>query len=165
MNRLAVNTITGAPSPLASDIGLVVMRLAVATVFIAHGWADVFDAGVATNIENFRGAGIPLPEVAAPFAAYVQLFGGVLVAFGALTRLVSAGFVVVMAGALVFVHRSDPFLMAPDGSGSEFAFTMCAASILLLLAGPGRFSLDRVLAGRWMGSQSRTEAAGQLSRT
>ncbi len=82
MRRSVLNAVTGVPSPLATDIGLLVLRLAVAAVFIAHGWGDVFEAGVSTNVENYRGAGIPLPELAAPFAAYVQLFGGILVAFG-----------------------------------------------------------------------------------
>ncbi len=148
MRRSVLNAVTGVSSRLATDIGLLVLRLAVAAVFIVHGWGDVFEAGVSTNVENYRGAGIPLPELAAPFAAYVQLFGGMLVAFGALTRPLSAGFIVVMAGALIFVHRGESLVMGQDGSGSGYAFIMCAASIMLLLAGPGRFSVDRLLAER-----------------
>ncbi len=136
-------------SPVLTDVGLLILRLAVAAVFIAHGWGDVIEAGVSTNIENYRGAGIPLPELSAPFAAYIQLFGGILFMLGALTRPISAGFIVVMAGALIFVHFGEPLVMGQDGSGSGFAFIMCAASIALLLTGPGRFSLDNLLAKRW----------------
>ena len=161
MNRNVVKAVSGPPSALVTDIGLLILRLAVAAVFIAHGWGDVVDAGVSTNVENYRGAGIPLPEVAAPFAAYVQLFGGILVAFGVLTRPLSLGFVIVMAGALIFVHRGEPLVMSQDGSGSGFAFIMCAASILLLLAGAGRFSLDRVLADRWLRSADSRNPADQ----
>ncbi|MGQ0680274.1 MAG: DoxX family protein [Actinomycetota bacterium] len=136
-------------SPTLSNLGLLILRLAVALVFIAHGWGDVFEAGVSTNIENYRGAGIPLPELSAPFAAYIQLFGGLLFVFGALTRPLSAGFAVVMAGALIFVHLGEPLVMGQDGSGSGLAFIMGAASIALFLMGPGRFSLDYLLAARW----------------
>ncbi|TMR20250.1 DoxX family protein [Nonomuraea turkmeniaca] len=133
----------------ASDAGLLVLRLAVAAVFIAHGWGDVSqDGGVGANVVNYRDAGIPLPEISAPFTAYVQLLGGAVVAFGALTRVISAGFVVVMAGALIFVHRGESLVMGQEGSGSGFAFSMCAASITLLLTGAGRFSLDRLYAQR-----------------
>ena len=159
MNRLRVLT---EPSRVASDIGLLVLRLAVAAVFIAHGWGDVFGAGVSTNIQNFRDAGIPLPALAAPYTAYIQLFGGIAFVFGALTRALSAGFIVVMAGALIFVHRGEPLVMQPDGSGSGFAFIMCAASIALLLVGPGRLSLDQVFAG-WRARSAGTVEAKQHS--
>ncbi|MBA2449529.1 MAG: DoxX family protein [Chloroflexi bacterium] len=148
MNRLRVLT---EPSRVASDIGLLVLRLAVAAVFIAHGWGDVFGAGVSTNIQNFRDAGIPLPALAAPYTAYIQLFGGIAFVFGALTRPLSAGFIVVMAGALIFVHRGEPLVMQPDGSGSGFAFIMCMAATALLLLGPGRFSADSLIAERQAG--------------
>jgi putative oxidoreductase len=133
-------------SALATDFGLLVLRLAAATVFVAHGWGDVFDAGVGTNIENYRDAGIPLPELSAPYTAYIQLVGGVALALGALTRPLAAGFVAVMAGALIFVHRGEPLVIQPDGSGFGFAFIMGAASLALLLTGPGRWSADHLLA-------------------
>jgi len=72
-----------------------------------------------------------------------------LLVFGALTRPLSAGFIIVMTGALTFVHAGESLGMGQDGSGAGYAFIMCAASIMLLLAGPGRLSLDRLLADRW----------------
>jgi len=143
-NRLLAPT---AP-PAVADTGLLVLRLAVAAVFIAHGWGDVFEAGVSSNVANYQDAGIPLAVVTAPFAAYIQLIGGLLFVFGALSRIISAGFVIVMAGALVFVHLGESLVMGQDGSGSGFAFIMGAASITLLLTGPGRFSVDHLLAAR-----------------
>ncbi len=145
-------------SRVVNDIGLLVLRLAVAAVFIAHGAGDVFEAGVSTNIQNYRDAGIPLAALAAPYAAYIQLFGGILFVFGALTRPLSAGFIVVMAGALIFVHRGESLVMGQDGSGSGFAFIMCAASIALLLVGPGRFSIDSLIAERQARSWRSVEA-------
>ena len=139
MKHLRVLT---AQAPGMADTGLLVLRLAVATVFIAHGWGDVFDAGVSNNIENYRDAGIPLPEITAPYTAYIQLVGGFLLAFGALSRPLAAGFIVAMAGALIYVHRGEPLAIQPDGSGFGFAFIMGAASLALLLLGPGRFSVD-----------------------
>ena len=53
-----------------------------------------------------------------------------------------------MAGALIYVHRGEPLAIQPDGSGFGFAFIMGAASLALLLAGPGRFSVDRLLVSR-----------------
>jgi putative oxidoreductase len=128
----------------ASDVGLLLLRLAVGAIFIAHGWGDASQPGGAgANVANYRDAGIPLPELTAWFGAYMQLLGGIVILFGALTRLISLGFAVVMAGALVFVHTGEPLVMGQDGSGSGFAFSMLAASIALLGTGAGRLSADR----------------------
>jgi putative oxidoreductase len=147
---------------LASDTGLLLLRLGVGVIFIAHGWGDASQpGGAATNIENYRGAGIPLPELSAWFGAYMQLLGGIAVVAGALTRVVGAGLAVVMAGALIFVHPGEPLVMGQDGSGSGFALIMLAASLALLGTGAGRFSLDWVLARR--ASSSRPAAVGEPS--
>ena len=143
-----MNGLLTVSKPALTDAALLVLRVGVAVVFIAHGYGDVFEAGVTTNMQNYRDAGIPLATVAAPFAAYIQLFGGILFALGALTRLIGVGFIIVMAGALLFVHLGESLVMGQDGSGSGFAFIMCVASIALVLQGPGRFSLDRIIADR-----------------
>lgn len=137
--------LTAAPGSIAY-VGQLVLRLGVGAVFVAHGYGDVFGAGISANIQNYRDAGIPLAMVSAPFTALIQLIGGALVIAGALTRVWAAGLAFVMAGALVFVHWGEPLVLGPDGSGSGFAFIMCIASVVLLLTGPGRFSVDAMLA-------------------
>ena len=146
--------------PVVADAGLLALRMAVATVFIAHGVGDVFDAGVSTNVENYRDAGIPLPELSAPFTAYIQLVGGIAVALGAFTRPLSIGFIVAMAGALIYVHPGEPLAIQQDGSGFGFAFMMGAASVVLLLLGPGRLSVDRLLVG-WRARSERSVDTAQ----
>lgn len=128
------------------DLGLLVLRLAVGTVFIAHGWGDATQPGGAgANVENYRGAGIPLPELSAWYGAYLQLIGGAALILGGLTRLVGLGLATVMAGALIWVHRGEPLVMGQDGSGSGFAFIMLAASLALVGLGAGRYSVDGAL--------------------
>lgn len=149
MNLLDRQPLTPDARALASDAGLLLLRAGVGVIFIAHGWGDASQAGgAAANIENYRGAGIPLPELSAWFGAYMQLIGGIAVIVGVLTRPVGAGLAVVMAGALIFVHRGEPLVMGQDGSGSGFALIMLAASLALVGTGAGRFGLDRVFARR-----------------
>ncbi|GGN28659.1 hypothetical protein GCM10011609_84980 [Lentzea pudingi] len=128
-----------------NDIGLLALRLVVATVFIVAGAASLFEEGIDANIEGYQAMGIPLPALSAAFTAYVEFFGGLLFVLGVLTRLVSAGFIVVMAGAMIFVHADHSLLPGPDGPGSALALVMGVASIAFILTGPGRFSLDHYL--------------------
>lgn len=152
-------------SPTLNDAGILVLRVVTAVIFIRHGWGDVVEAGVSTNVENYRGAGIPIPEVSAYFTAYTQLVGGVLLAVGLLSRVAAAGMAVVMAGALIWVHAGEPIPMGQDGSGSGFALAMGAASVALLLVGPGRLSVDHLLAGRITGTSTASAASPAVSQS
>jgi putative oxidoreductase len=148
-------------TPTLNDAALLFLRAVVAVIFVRHGWADVVDTGMTDNVELFRGADIPLPEVSARYTGYLQLFGGALLVPGLLSRLISAGLVVVMAGALIWVHDGQQIPIGPDGSGSGFAMAMGAASLALVLTGPGRLSLDHVIATRAAGPV-RTDAISPI---
>ncbi|MDQ3579287.1 MAG: DoxX family protein [Actinomycetota bacterium] len=143
------STLAGDASKTLQDAALLVLRCAAAAVFIAHGAADIFDAGISTNVDNYTGAGIPLPALSAPFAAIVQFFGGFALLLGLVTRPVAAGLVVVMGGALIWVHRGESLVMGQDGSGSGYALAMGVIALAVLILGPGRLSADRFLAG-WL---------------
>ncbi|GAB2971898.1 DoxX family protein [Streptomyces pseudoechinosporeus] len=149
MNPLNRRFLSDSAQRLISDTGLLMLRIAVGAIFIAHGWGDASqEGGAGANTANYRDAGIPLPELSAWFGAYMQLVGGVLVILGVFTRLVSAGLAVVMAGALIFVHPGESLVMGQDGSGSGFALIMLAASLALLGTGAGRFGADWVFTNR-----------------
>lgn len=150
---MTVTEFLSATKPTAIDAGLLVLRAGSGVVFLAHGYGDVFGAGITANVANYRDAGIPLAALSAPFTALVQLIGGALLIIGLLTRVWAACLTCVMVGALIFVHWGEPLVLNQDGSGSGFAFIMGIASSALLLLGPGRFSLDTVLATRFAASR------------
>jgi putative oxidoreductase len=87
--------------------------------------------------------GIPLPEIAAVFATAAELGGGALLVLGLLTPLAALLPAVVMAGA-VSAHAGNGILVGEGGW--EFAATLGVAALMVAVAGPGRLSLDAVLA-------------------
>ena len=130
-----------ASSPTATDVGLLVLRVSFGlTMALSHGWGKVSDLGKFTAVVASKG--FPIPGVTAPFAAFSELLGGLLLAVGLATRPAAVALLGTMIGAVVVVHGGDPF------GKKELGLAYAAVSVVLLLTGPGRFSLDRLLARR-----------------
>ena len=84
--------------------------------------------------------GIPLPEIAAPVVAYIELICGTLLILGLFTRPVGVLLAVDMIVALIAVHL--PAGLWVGEGGYEFVAVVGVASLALALTGAGRFSLD-----------------------
>lgn len=120
-----------------TDSALLVLRLAVALVFIAHGCLKLFVMGHAGVTGFFTQLGIPLPGLAAWGVALLEFGGGLALAAGVFTRALAVLFVCDMLGAigLVVIHKG--FV-----GGYELEFLLTAASVSLAIAGSGAFSVD-----------------------
>ena len=127
------------------DLALAVLRVLVGVVFLAHGGQKLFVYGFDGVIGAFGQMGVPAAGLTGPLTALVEFFGGLALVAGLLTRFAGFGLAVVMLGAIVFVHLAAGFF-APHGF--EFPMTLLAAAIALAIAGPGRFSLDHLIATR-----------------
>lgn len=73
-----------------------------------------------------------------------EFFGGLALIIGLLVRPAALVLAVAMAVAIFSVHISNGLFMA--NNGYEFALTLLAISLSLLISGAGRGSLDRVIA-------------------
>jgi putative oxidoreductase len=134
-----------APSTKRLDAGLAVLRVVAGFIFAAHGGQKLFVFGLAGVAGAFGGLGVPLAGIVGPAVAFVEFFGGLALAVGLLTRLAGLGLATVMLGAIFLVHLAAGFFLP---NGIEFALVLFAAAVSLILAGPGAFSLDAVLARR-----------------
>ena len=130
------------PSSRQLSIGLAVLRVAVAAVFINHGRQKLFVYGFAGVTGAFTQMGVPFPGLMGPLIGLLEFFGGIALLVGFLTRLLGVAFALDMLGAILLVQLKKGF------SGYEFEFLLLAASAALFLTGAGRFSVDAFLAGR-----------------
>jgi putative oxidoreductase len=130
------------PSPRQLSIGLTVLRVAVAAVFINHGRQKLFVYGFAGVTGAFTQMGVPFPGIMGPLIGLLEFFGGVALLLGFLTRLLAIGFVLDMLGAILLVQLKKGF------SGFELEFLLLGSSLALALTGAGRFSVDALLADR-----------------
>lgn len=128
------------------DIGLLLTRVLLGVVLIAHGWEKLVTNGAGATGEFFDSVGVPAAQAAAVFAGGVELVGGILLILGLLTPLVAALVVVVMFGAFLFVHQGAG-VYATNG-GWELVAVIGLAVAVFGLVGTGRYSLDSLIAGR-----------------
>ena len=124
------------------DYGLLVLRVVVGIVFCAHGYLKFFKMGIGGTTHFFTSVGVPLPTLAAWFAATAEMVGGAALILGILTLPFGLALTLDMMGAIFFAKRGGG-LFAPKGF--ELELTLLAASLAIALSGPGAFSLRHAL--------------------
>jgi putative oxidoreductase len=99
-------------------------------------------------IDYFTSLGVPAPAFNAHFIAWLEAVGGVLLVLGLGARLISVPLVIDMIVAYdVGDHEALTSLLSdPDKFSAAAPFTFLFASLLVLLFGPGWFSLDSIIA-------------------
>jgi putative oxidoreductase len=117
--------------------GVTAVRVGMALILIHAGWAKWFQLGVTTNVtDSMAKMGFPMPMAFAFVAATLELVGGLLLLVGLFGRWLGILFAIQFAIALVFVKLPGGF--APG----HLDLMLVVASILFILAGSGRASVD-----------------------
>jgi putative oxidoreductase len=129
--------------PQRLNAALVVLRIVVGAIFIAHGAQKLFVFGLAGVVGAFGQMGVPLPAVTGPAIAFLEFFGGIAVVLGLFTRPLGLLLAADMLGAIVLVQITKGLV-----GGYEFELSLLGIALALALAGAGEYSLDRVLAAR-----------------
>ena len=125
--------------------GITVLRVVVGIVFLAHGGQKLFVWGFG-GVAGFLGqVGIPAPMLAAVVVTLVELLGGLALLLGLFTRWAAIPLAINMAVAILTVHLRAGFFLP---NGYEFALTLLAANVALILLGSGEASLDSLLGKR-----------------
>lgn len=135
------------PSRPAGSALLLVARVVLGLILVAHGWQKFTEWTLAGTGQAFAGMGVPLPEVSAVVAAVVELLGGVLLIAGAFTSVVGIIVALEMVGAAVLVHITNGVFI--DKNGWELVGAIAAAALALAVAGAGKWSVDGLLFKRF----------------
>ena len=133
------------------DIALLVLRLVLGGVFVAHGAQKLFGSFGGPGIEGTAGfheqLGIKPAKPMAILAGLAEFVGGMLVAAGFLTPLAALALIVVMIVAIVKVHLKNGFFAA--SGGYDFNLVLIAVAVALILVGSGAYSIDAALGILW----------------
>ena len=121
---------------ILNDVVFMGLRSAVGVIFILHGMMK-FNPGFANALPNM---GLPA-EMQIPIAL-AELVPGILLIIGVLSRFSGALLSIIMLGAIFHVKGAQS--MTGDG-GVEIDVILLAASLVIMIAGPGRISLAQII--------------------
>ena len=135
----------------AVDLALLLLRVTVGAVFLAHGLNHIFGGGkIAGTGRWFDSLGMRPGLVHAWTASLTEVGSGVLLVAGLLTPLAGAGVVGVMLVAWITNHRGNGFFIFRPGEGWEYVMVLTALGVVLAILGPGQWSLDHLFGlGHW----------------
>jgi putative oxidoreductase len=120
---------------LALCIGLLPLRAMIGVIMAAHGAQKAFGAlggrGFPPTVEMVRNLGFPVPDAFAVLLVLAELVGGLMLIVGLAPRLAAAANAVVIAVALLTVHRADGFFQ------THVQQMILAGCLTVLIAGAG----------------------------
>jgi len=139
-----------------ADTGLLVLRISLGIVFVAHGYNHIFGGGkIAGTGRWFESLGMRPGWLHAWTASLTEIGSGVLLLLGLFTPLAAAGVIGTMAVAWITNHRKNGFFIFRPGEGYEYVMTLTLAALAIGTAGAGRLSLDHAIGifdnGSWSG--------------
>jgi putative oxidoreductase len=120
------------------------MRVCVGAMLVPHGYAKLFNGGVAGLANGyFAKWGLAAPLAWAYWIALLEFVGGILLAVGFLTRPVALLVVVEMAVAVITVHLPNGFFWT--AKGYEYPLLWGLLALAIAWRGGDRLSVDRAL--------------------
>jgi putative oxidoreductase len=129
-----------------NSLALLIARIGLGIVFVAHGLQKLNDIGVDGVAGGFRKMGVPAPGISAYFATFVELIGGAALIAGAFTGIAGLLLFLDMLGALFLVHLENGVFVTQNGY--ELVVALGVGSLLLAVLGAGRYSIDGVIGGK-----------------
>ncbi|MEE9274998.1 MAG: DoxX family protein [bacterium] len=144
------------------SVGVFLLRAALGAYYLMHAYYVGYVVGIGPMAQFNASHGIPFPATVAWFILLGHGLGGAMLLAGYYTRLGALVNLVIVSGAVIFVHRTQGFFMtgiiinAKQGQaitgGYEFTLLLAIATLVVLFLGsgplarksakPSRISLD-----------------------
>lgn len=136
-----------------SSVTNLILRVALGAVFFPHGaqkalgWFGGY--GFSGTMGFFTGT-MHIPALFAFLAIAAEFAGSIALIIGLGTRVAALGIASIMAVAIATVHYQYGFFMnwtgTQAGEGFEYHLLVLAITIVLIIRGGGKLSLDRSIA-------------------
>lgn len=153
--RLLIRAASSLQSPF-----LLLVRMYWGWQFMQTGWGKLNNTPKVTQFLTHLG--IPAPALNAHFIATLEFTGGILLILGLASRPIALVLTIDMMVAFATAHREAlaSIISDPDKFYAAAAYTFLFASLIVLIFGPGRFSIDTLLDRRRKTTRFRPGSTG-----
>lgn len=122
-----------------ASYGLLLLRVALGILFLAHGGLKLFVFTPAGTAQYFASLGLP------PLLAYViiavELLGGAALILGIFARVAALVLIPGLLGAIISVHAAAGFFFTNPNGGWEFPALWIVGLLAVALGGDGAMAL------------------------
>ena len=120
------------------DLALLTARLGIAALMLTHGLPKLLMllSGGPVQFPPVMGMGA---ELSLGLTVFAEVFCSLFILVGFATRLATVPLIITMLVAVFFIHAADPL------AKQEPALQYLLVYLVLLFAGSGRYSVDRLL--------------------
>ena len=131
--------------------GALIARVFLGVVILPHGLQKLLGMfggyGFSATVDYFSSIGIP--SLIGVLIILGESFGALFLIIGLISRISAAGIVIIMVGAILMAHGQHGFFMnwfgTQAGEGYEYHLLAIGLSLVVLVAGGGKWSLDHEL--------------------
>ena len=123
------------------NYGVLVTRLALGSVLLAHGLLKVLVFTVPGTVGFFESLG--LPAIAAYLTIFGEIAGGTAILFGVYSRLVAMLSIPILLGA-VWAHSGNGWVFSSNGGGWEFPLFLAVIAVAVSFQGSGPLALRKL---------------------
>lgn len=131
----------GFGSETALAAAALVLRLALAGLFLAHAWLKIFVFTPAGAAGYFQSLG--LPGALAYITIAVEILGAIALLLGFQTSLVALALIPVLLGAAILAHGPNGFWFTNANGGWEYPAFWVVALLVQSLLGGGLLAMTR----------------------
>jgi putative oxidoreductase len=127
------------PPPNRASLALLVLRLGAGlTLLMGHGWGKLMNFGErSATFSDPIGLG---PAASLGMTVFAEVICALAVTIGLFTRLATIPLLILFTVLILIHHADDPFRQ------KELALMFAVPFLTILIAGPGRYSVDAWLA-------------------
>jgi putative oxidoreductase len=138
-----MHAILGDLSVSSTNTALLIARLVIGAVFMAHGINHIFGGGkIAGTSRWFESLGMRPGILHAWMASIMEIVAAGLLILGLLTPFGAAAVVGVMLVAWITNHRGNGFFIFRPGEGWEYVMVLTFMAVVIGTLGPGQWSVD-----------------------
>jgi putative oxidoreductase len=117
---------------ISRETSIVLLRVSLAIIFLAHSVVRIANGSIWQFGDFMTEKGFPYGIVWVFGITAFEIVGGILLLFGCFTKIVSAGFILLLLTGIMLIHINSGWFVGEHGTGGiEYSFILIMAFLVV----------------------------------